>query len=71
MNETEELRFMLGALLDVMCAALQDGEDIDCEFAWQRLEATGLAKIDPETGIVLSDFATQCMAEFQHRLTGR
>jgi hypothetical protein len=70
MNE-QEMRFVLGALIDLMEAALQDGEDIDGEAALQTLEATGLARVHPEEGLVLSDFASQCLAEFQQELLDR
>jgi hypothetical protein len=67
----QDLRFTLGALLDLMEPALTDGEDIDAETVLQTLQATGLAQVHPEAGLVLSDFARQCLAEFLHELHDR
>ena len=59
-----EMRFVLGALLDLMAPALMEGEDIDGEMALQTLAAAGLTTVHPEDGIVLTAFADGCIAEF-------
>jgi hypothetical protein len=72
MNE-QELRFTLGALIDLIGSAVlvDGGEDIDGEAALQTLEAVGLVRVHPEEGLVLSDFASQCLAEFQQEMLKR
>jgi hypothetical protein len=69
MNE-QEMRFVLGAFIVLLADTLVDGEDIDGEAALQTLEATGLARVHPEEGLVLTEFAEQCAAEFQRKVTG-
>jgi hypothetical protein len=64
----QDLRFILGALLDLMEPALTNGEDIDAETVLQTLQAVGLAQVHPEDGLVLSNFARECLVEFLHDL---
>jgi hypothetical protein len=67
----QEMRFVVGALIDLMEPALQDGEDIDGEVALQTLDAVGLTRVHPEEGLVLTEFASQCLTEFRKEVLNR